>query len=587
MSCVDADTAYASRFNSLADPGSWVDLPTNYASLAGVELRTDFGLLIQGQYPLRFLSDFIHELTHHWCFQSPVGMALAMLRLETFRDALTALNQDANNEDVSIALLHKIIRYDATTAILRPISEGLALFAEFDIRPGSGSLKSQPMQWIDVFALHNRENPGSESSVLHTLFNARLNFTTVKRKANLLVRSLGAPDRGYLSGYLFVKMLWLHCMEQCDSFVDLDLFLCYVRSYFFEDLGLVDRILAPPDSADIGSANSVYGHVQDRASRLWKTVDLEKQVKDFQLDVLQRPGAVLLGAPPSHRQGILMTDEESRSGTARYEVRRQQLEQAGTEQWVERRLRDHHLTTLQQRQFFVVAREKVQVRRTSSGQMIECVQDGRLLCAVPRVEGERSVVSGEGSVAYIVLPALGRDALSVSLDGKVIAFFSQADLDERTRLDDATRDSLLHYPTDDSAYAFGTDCLEALVTSFTDRGANQGLWKRYVVQRDPVVSFAYSKWATIRIPDTDLDRVTQSLENRGFWERVGADLGNMNDYALLGLCTSLRLIKNADVEYAFERLDRNTNAIAEVIRRPNALPFPIGRLTKDGILAYF
>jgi hypothetical protein len=197
-------------------------------------------------------------------------------------------------------------------------------------------------------------------------------------------------------------------------------------------------------------------------------------------------------------------------------------------------------------------------------------------------------MGGQGSVAFIALPASGRDAISVSLDGHVVGFFSQADLDERTALDEPTRQALIHYSTDDTAYASRIDFLETLLTTFTKDAANGNLWNQYIRSRDQVVDLAFSNIVTIRVEDADLERVTQSLNRRGLWERLGSNLDHVNDYALLGLCTSLRFMRKDDVQFAFAKLGRNVDAITKLLRaNPGSISLAIGKAPPDSIIAYY
>lgn len=68
---------------------SWTDPVTNWTLISGVRLDRDLGGMMQmGKYPARLLSPFVHELVHHWCFHSPLGLALAHMQLRARREAL-------------------------------------------------------------------------------------------------------------------------------------------------------------------------------------------------------------------------------------------------------------------------------------------------------------------------------------------------------------------------------------------------------------------------------------------------------------------------------------------------------------------
>jgi hypothetical protein len=87
------------------------------------------------------LPQFLHEFTHHWCFDSKVGSAIAMVRLRAQRHA--TVHSQAHRAQI----LGDVVRARAAEIVLRPLSEGLALFAEFDIVPGRGRVSSPARPW--------------------------------------------------------------------------------------------------------------------------------------------------------------------------------------------------------------------------------------------------------------------------------------------------------------------------------------------------------------------------------------------------------------------------------------------------------
>src|SRR5262249_21945978 len=112
---------------------AWTDLPSNAVALADKLGVASLKQLCAGRLTDDLLAAAVHELTHHWCFASPVGQALTLLHLETLCQVASAGGsiQGANAE----RLLARVARYEQVVAGLRPIAEGMALFAEFEASP--------------------------------------------------------------------------------------------------------------------------------------------------------------------------------------------------------------------------------------------------------------------------------------------------------------------------------------------------------------------------------------------------------------------------------------------------------------------
>jgi hypothetical protein len=114
------------------DAQAWTDLVSNITSLTPTTTEDDprpwFGW---GQADPGRLSVFLHEATHHWCFTSPVAFAIAGLTLRARLGMVQALNGE-RHRDLEMSIVHDLVRVNTAVALLRPLAEGLALFAEFD-----------------------------------------------------------------------------------------------------------------------------------------------------------------------------------------------------------------------------------------------------------------------------------------------------------------------------------------------------------------------------------------------------------------------------------------------------------------------
>lgn len=254
---------------------AWIDLPTNFTSLPAFSSAADVKALMARQIPEQKASAFLHEMTHHWCFDTFVGLALTIVKTRILYN-LAALE---SGEDVEyLDILDDTIRYQTTVELLRPIAEGLALFAEHDARPEGLHIYSVPL--LQNFLLRRdillqKEDPNKPWLFTPDIFTRkmregldafRLTPQGVERKANLLASTFDAGEDPYLSGYLTVKNLWHLEQEQSKTAVNSDQFLSYVRTYFYSDLGLVHAIL--DDGHEFTLFNRIANYIHERLKAL-------------------------------------------------------------------------------------------------------------------------------------------------------------------------------------------------------------------------------------------------------------------------------------------------------------------------------
>ncbi|MFG2022147.1 hypothetical protein [Streptomyces sp. NPDC048825] len=276
-----------------------------------------------GHGPPEQLLTFLHEVTHHWCFRSDVGQALLFLaaRADMNAHALSALSDDIDerpNNDVSddlwgefvrdlgpllraavedprsrlgsrlesvrndlgLAVHDDVIRIQVALALLRPLAEGLALFAEFDAISRIQSEVWSPLPYSVALNFAGRERLAQGPHVEpfnimliagELLSRVRSSPLALSRKASMLGSPLktGSPltrgSGGYLLGYLTVKSLWRHLLTQdFRLFAETDLSLMYMRSFFYDDLGLAALLVQPPISDCMLSTQRIIDHLQER-----------------------------------------------------------------------------------------------------------------------------------------------------------------------------------------------------------------------------------------------------------------------------------------------------------------------------------
>jgi hypothetical protein len=168
--------------------------------------------LVERRIERRLLPEVVHELTHHWSFASPVGEALTLLRLETLAGVLASGAQTSGAE--LRRLLDPLARYQHAAFGLRPVAEAMALFAEFDATPGGSEVTALPL-WLATYLLAR-----------HRELLVGMNWT-----------------RPYATGYAALQGWWERLRAQSVAAADSEVFLCFMRRWFYEDLELVDLLL--------------------------------------------------------------------------------------------------------------------------------------------------------------------------------------------------------------------------------------------------------------------------------------------------------------------------------------------------------
>lgn len=268
------------RFCSHSDR-SWTDLYTNVTLFAEVDLLWHLrGIVSAGEYvlPPRLAPAFIHEATHHWCFYTSVGTALTLLFLRTRRRAHAARSglQSFSCDEIC----PDVAKVEAAEECLRPLAEGLALFAEFDVTPRMifTSKVSLPLWWTNhFFSTTGRELVAKGLSEMLTTLRSSPEME--RRRRGVLADECTGKGGGYLPGYLAVKQMWLMAVEEDTRFIDRDLFMMFFKSLIFADMGLVTILLDSEISADV-AAGKIVKRVERRLVSLWE-LDLTLELDRF------------------------------------------------------------------------------------------------------------------------------------------------------------------------------------------------------------------------------------------------------------------------------------------------------------------
>ena len=248
---------------------SFVDPTTNELLIAdfdpAVYLRWLEGRPVSGS---GVLANFLHEWTHRWCFHSPVGSALALLRM---RAACRTYRGRSAFDDY--------VRCMTASTILEPFAEGLALFAEFDAYPGKSRWMSQTLTASSILFAPAVQTDKPEILLMGLLQSLRRDPLLLERKAGVYAGPFNVFDP-YLIGYLSVRSLWVQMAAACSDLNDRDLFLSYLRSYLYDDPGMVLRMLDSYPS-ELHASNAIANHLLSRVRGLVTFDGLSQRVEQW------------------------------------------------------------------------------------------------------------------------------------------------------------------------------------------------------------------------------------------------------------------------------------------------------------------
>jgi hypothetical protein len=262
-----------------------------------VQLDLAFGNLAEDEP----VDPIVHELIHHDAANSIVNVALQYRWLELLRVVLSTPGQKADEHASAMAA-----DLAATEALLQPLAEGIALFAEFDccvpdLSPGP----SQPLTTAtDLISLRLLSLKSTSPSVHEAAISEKLHPTQTRRRADVLANPF-YPRRAndaYLLGYLVVKAAWSTYLGSGSATVwPAGAFAEFVHYWVYEDWRLAELLLATPA---IGR-HTVVRHLADRIRRLLDD-DLPVRVDAFQRDKRQREArGMLLRGPEERTHGPL------------------------------------------------------------------------------------------------------------------------------------------------------------------------------------------------------------------------------------------------------------------------------------------
>jgi hypothetical protein len=273
--------------------GNFTDPITNQTSLSRIDIRSMLKKVDPSDLPLsdQGLRFFLHEVTHHASFANSVGNARAALATSVCGRASVGAPPTgraglwlAQRDDIVLRFFEMMIE---------PLVEGLALFAEHDIRWGKAPFASHPMLhlWSLFLSLKAGEatlegikgelQPDGGISVVEKyrqihddwindrLMGARTRDYWVEQKALLLRQPLlGASGPAYLLGYLAIKRAYLVLRDHNRGFFDTDVFLLLMMKYWFSDARTTELLVRFED-VDLLSVQETIGEFAERFQGMW------------------------------------------------------------------------------------------------------------------------------------------------------------------------------------------------------------------------------------------------------------------------------------------------------------------------------
>jgi hypothetical protein len=261
----------STHFGAGESKASFVELVSNSLVLSGIELESDLAQIFAkpGFFPYDRLFALIHESAHRYCFLMPVGNAISACFLESTRAHMVG---DAKRSKEAFA------RYKIVVHALRPIAEGIALYAEFDAFPGSSRAAISPVL-TDALQLFSEALPEHLKREEHTCSDRLKTLLTVYRSLDIFANRREAvigqscidDADGYLAGYILVKNYRLHLLDRQthDSLFDTDFYFQLIANYFYADLALATLIM-DFDNYSVGGIHGELGDCADFTDALYR-----------------------------------------------------------------------------------------------------------------------------------------------------------------------------------------------------------------------------------------------------------------------------------------------------------------------------
>jgi hypothetical protein len=414
------------------------------------------------------------------------------------------------------------VRCMTATMLLEPLAEGLALFAEFDTYPGESAWLSQTLTAATLYFTPAVETSGRPLILLEGLLQTlRRDPALLERKAGIYARRASTTDP-YLLGYLSVKSLWCRLSTGCCALNDRDLFLSYLRSYLYDDPGLVVAMLGPAHG-EMHAAERIANHVLLRIRNLVTLDGLSERVgrwirsaQDGDVEVTSI-GATLAEkrSAESHFMKAMVADiDDSHS------------ESLGA--WI--------YMNLEERRLCLIGSAKVQVQPSAHPDHVDLMTpDGQV---VHQAVTSKKLTSKEGELVLIGTSA-GRGMLvllRVEQDARLVSSFGEYD-DTELRL--AER-HVVNRELNESLH-------DQMRANLDSSGVVQLVWTTIETRVTSAMSRIYGPLCTLNANEQEWPRTFEALQQAGLFGLLGGDGELTRALAAIGLIntwsTDLDVIK--------------------------------------------
>jgi hypothetical protein len=203
---------------------SFINALSNPIHVPGIE-SASLAQIVKRQFPVDTILSCLHEISHHWCFQSPVGIAHAL----TYTDGLIHMFESVTvDPDYSRIARESFIRFSMADALLDPLYDGIALFAEQNLSSLHSETASNPIVKIGMhYGVEMGQNFFKDVSTL--LVRARRTISNIRRKKIILSYPGDPASSPYLTGYNTVMNCFHKSCFKVERLRDPDLFIVYFR----------------------------------------------------------------------------------------------------------------------------------------------------------------------------------------------------------------------------------------------------------------------------------------------------------------------------------------------------------------------
>ncbi|MEM7116337.1 MAG: hypothetical protein AAF614_28135 [Chloroflexota bacterium] len=601
---------------------SWVNLVNNQTYLSDIELVKyiqdiwDRGGI--GGLPNALLLPFLHEATHHRCFQSPVGFVLAVLELRARRKALSKIAKwtvdepgneveflakfidlidqafdYAEKDYTDIEIAEDVLRYEIAQTLLRPMAEGLALFAEFDIvsrlqsKVQSNVLTQATFMFTDNFLFTDNVLEGNIETLFDLLtlarpdvrfpkilYEARTSEIGVKRKADLYAQSFTSQNSDYLLGYLTVKDLWRHAMLKCRRLAnETDLFYMFLHQYIYYDYELVAALL-DSRTTEFESIIAINEHIVNRLEHFLQL--------DFESCIDQYEAFILRGAKDDdYPLQMMQTDMEyAQLGKRLFDNLLDDINNSGTHTSIQIGL---DVKTLDQRDFLLLGSIEGSIQVEDSGK-ITLFRENTPVFSICTKEVVIPIV-GEGAIEFHIAP---RDPaqrfLSIWVGSELILTVVRGVNDEEGYFEDH------HVKERVSSAKLKTvqnDLYHLGLQTFMEKSGFRLVIDHMLGQMPDVVRRIYANSALATITDDDKhERCQKVMHEHGLYKILNEDNALLQSLALLSnSCSVVPRKREIEKLFAENKLDLQAT-LSSLKKCTNQYGFPDVQQVEEFIVSY-